>query len=100
MPLLVIDVLFFFSSSSADRTANGSLKVKAKWFHMACLALKSFPVWKNHRLKKINKNSFKRDEIFNITNPICSLFAPSAYTNITHAGWAPGEDTDTHVPHF
>lgn len=49
-------------------------------------------------LKK--KNSFKRDEIFNITNPICSLFAPSVYTNITHAGWVPREDTDTHVPHF
>lgn len=64
------------------------------------LGFEKFFCLKKPQTKKKKKNSFKRDEIFNIANPICSLFAPSAYTNITHAGWAPGEDTDTHVPHF
>lgn len=50
----------------------------------------------NHRPKKKKK----RVEIFNIRNPICSFFAPSAYTNITNAGRLPGEDADSRVHDF
>lgn len=62
---------------------------------MAWLAWKSFiPKTTDQKKKK------KRVEIFNIRNPICSFFAPSAYTNITNAGRLPGEDADTRVHDF